>query len=173
MTNSHSLSRSTITLISHQYHILFDVPLLPYNPRLSAINELVVEVRMTSPAPTATTSATPATAPTPAASAPAPTGDVLPHATTLMQAARLAIQQDKPIQLDYYVETATNRAFIGEDPETKEKVLVKSREEFTSLVSKMYKVGEDFLIMTENSIYIVSGKIQKRKVNLSSLQGDE
>jgi hypothetical protein len=90
-----------------------------------------------------------------------------------MQAARLAIQQDKPIQLDYYVETATNRAFIGEDPETKEKVLVKSREEFTSLVSKMYKVGEDFLIMTENSIYIVSGKIQKRKVNLSSLQGDD
>ena len=127
---------------------------------------------MTSPAPNTTTPAPQAVPPTPA-SASAPTGDILPHATTLLQAARLAIQQDKPIQLDYFVETATNRAFIGEDPETKEKVLVKSREEFTSLVSKMYKVGEDFLIMTENSIYIVSGKIQKRKVNLSSLQGDE
>ena len=131
---------------------------------------------MTSPAPSTNTSAPQAVPPSgsaPPASAPAPTGDILPHATTLLQAARLAIQQDKPIQLDYYVDTATNRAFIGEDPESKEKVLVKSREEFTSLVSKMYKVGDDFLIMTENSIYIVSGRIQKRKVNLSSLQGDE
>ena len=130
---------------------------------------------MTSPAPSTNTSAPQAVPPSGSApaSAPAPTGDILPHATTLLQAARLAIQQDKPIQLDYYVDTATNRAFIGEDPETKEKVLVKSREEFTSLVSKMYKVGDDFLIMTENSIYIVSGRIQKRKVNLSSLQGDE
>ena len=98
--------------------------------------------------------------------------DILPNPTTLLQAARLAIQQDKPIQLDYFVETVTGKAFIGEDPETKDKVLVKSRDEFTSLISKMYKVGDDFLIMTENSLYIVSGKIQKRKVNLASLIGD-
>ena len=98
--------------------------------------------------------------------------DILPNPTTLLQAARLAIQQDKPIQLDYFVETVSGKAFIGEDPETKDKVLVKSRDEFTSLISKMYKVGDDFLIMTENSLYIVSGKIQKRKVNLASLIGD-
>ena len=156
------------------YKILKYIFFCIIKPRFNSINELVVEVRMTSPAPNTTTPAPQAVPPTPAsASASAPIGDILPHATTLLQAARLAIQQDKPIQLDYFVETATNRAFIGEDPETKEKVLVKSREEFTSLVSKMYKVGEDFLIMTENSIYIVSGKIQKRRVNLSSLQGDD
>jgi hypothetical protein len=102
-----------------------------------------------------------------------PVADILPSPTTLLQAARLAIQQDKPIQLDYYVDTATAKAFIGEDPDTKDKVLVKTKDEFTSLVSKMYKVGDDFLIMTENSIYIVSGKIQKRKVNLASLQGSD
>lgn len=99
--------------------------------------------------------------------------DIIPSATTLLQAARLSIQQDKPIQLDYYVDTTNLKAVMAEDPETKEKVLLKNREEFTSLVSKMYKVGDDFLIMTENSIYIVSGKIQKRKVNLASLQGEE
>ena len=93
----------------------------------------------------------------------APT-EVLPHVNTLIQAARLSIKEDKPIQLDYYVDTATAKAFIGEDPETKDKLLVKSREEFTSYVSKLYKVGDDLLITTENSIYIVSGKIQKRKV---------
>jgi hypothetical protein len=96
--------------------------------------------------------------------------EVLPGATTLLHASRLAIQQDKPIQLDYYVESATSKAFIGEDPETKEKMLVKSNEEFTSLVGKIYKVQDDFLILTENSIYIVSGKIQKRRINATQMR---
>jgi len=113
-------------------------------------------------------SATPAPAAT--ATTPAPQQEVLPHATTLLHAARLAIQQDKPIQLDYYVESATNKAFIGEDPETKEKMLVKSNEEFTSLIAKIYKVQEDFLILTENSIYIVSGKVQKRRINATQMR---
>lgn len=134
---------------------------------------------MASPAPPASTQPSaqaPASVPAPSASsavvAAAP-AEQIPSVTTLVQAARLSIQQDKPLQLDYFNDTANLKAFIGEDPETKEKVLVKNREEFTSLISKTYKVAEDFLIMTENSIYIVSGKIQKRKINLASLQGDE
>jgi hypothetical protein len=99
--------------------------------------------------------------------------EILPQATTLLHASRLAIQQDKPIQLDYYVDSATSKAFIGEDPETKEKMLVKSNEEFTSLVGKIYKVGDDFIIMTENSIYIVSGKVQKRRINATQMRSVE
>ena len=37
---------------------------------------------------------------------------------------------------------------MGEDPETKEKMLVKSNDEFTSLIGKIYKVQEDFIIIT-------------------------
>lgn len=83
---------------------------------------------------------------------------------------RLAIQQDKPILLDYYVESATGKAFMGEDQETKERMLVKSSDEFTSLIQKLYKVADDFIIITENSIYVVSGKIQKRKIQAASLR---
>ena len=122
-------------------------------------------------APATTAAATAATAA--AATATAAAADVLPNPTCLVQAARLAIQQDKPIQLDYYTATAMKTAFIGEDPESKDKVLVKSKEEFTSHIQKLYKVGEDYLVLTENSIYIVSGAVQKRKVNLAALQGDE
>lgn len=107
------------------------------------------------------------------ASASAPTTaaqEILPHPTTLLHAARLSIQQDKPIQLDYFVDSATNKAFIGEDPETKEKMLVKSNEEFTSLVGKIYKVQEDFIILTENSLYVVSGKVQKRRINATQMR---
>lgn len=95
--------------------------------------------------------------------------EIIPGANTLVQAARLAIQLDRPILVDYYVDSFTNNTFIGEDAETKEKVLVKSKEEFTSLIQKFYKVGNDFLILTENSLYVVSGKIQKRKINLPNM----
>ena len=122
-------------------------------------------------APSATPGA-PATATATAASATPSTAEVLPSATCLLHAARLAIKDDKPIQLDYFVDTATNKAFIGEDAESKERVLVKSKDEFTSLIQKMFKAG-DILIATENSIYVVSGKIQKRRVNLSALMADE
>jgi len=107
---------------------------------------------------------TPASTPAPAAS------EILPSTQTLLQAAKLSIEQDRAIMLDYYRQTHAGTAFLGEDPDTKERILVKSKEEFTSLIKKLYKVGEDFIILTENSLYIVSGKIQKRKVNLASLQ---
>jgi hypothetical protein len=96
--------------------------------------------------------------------------EILPSSTTLLQASKIAIEQDRAIMLDYFRQTAQGTAFLGEDPDTKEKILVKSKEEFTSLIKKLYKVGDDFIILTENSLYIVSGKIQKRKVNLASLQ---
>jgi hypothetical protein len=114
---------------------------------------------MTTPAST-TTVAVPAQAP----------AEILPSSATLLQAAKLAITEDRAIMLDYFRQTANGTAFLGEDPETKERILVKSKDEFTSLIKKLYKSGDDFIILTENSLYIVSGKIQKRKVNLASLQ---
>jgi hypothetical protein len=107
---------------------------------------------------------------TQASAAPASSTEILPSATTLLQASKIAIEQDRAIMLDYFRQTANGTAFLGEDPETKERILVKSKEEFTSLIKKLYKAGDDFIILTENSLYIVSGKIQKRKVNLASLQ---
>jgi hypothetical protein len=101
---------------------------------------------------------------------PVASADPLPSPQTMVQAAKLAMQDDRAIMMDYYAQTHNNTAFLGEDPETKERILVKSKEEFTSLIKKLYKVCDDFIILTENSLYVVSGKIQKRKVNLASLQ---
>lgn len=93
----------------------------------------------------------------------------IPSDPVLRQAAKLAQQLDRPIQLDYYAESVTGKAGIGEDQETAEKLLIKSNEEYTSLIQKIYKVHEDYLVLTENSIYIVSGKIQKRKIKAAAL----
>jgi hypothetical protein len=125
---------------------------------------------MSAPASTASTTAS---ASAPASTVVATSGGAstpIPAAQTLLQAAKLAIEQDRAIMLDYYVDTCSAKAFLGEDPSTNERILVKSKDEFTSLIRKLYKVGDDFIILTENSLYVVSGKIQKRKVNLASLQ---
>ena len=121
---------------------------------------------MSAPAPTNTVSAL-----VPATPAP-PAVDVVPSAATLVSAAKLAIQRDMPIQLDYFVDSAEGKAFLGEDAQTNEKMLVKNAEEYTSHIQKIYKAGEDFIILTENSIYLASSKIQKRKIQASSLRGE-
>ena len=105
-----------------------------------------------------------------ATAASATTGERVPSATTLLNAAKLAIQRDMPIQLDYFVDSADGKAFLGEDAQTNEKMLVKNSEEYTSHIQKIYKAGDDFIIMTENSIYLVSGKVQKRKIQASTLK---
>ena len=96
----------------------------------------------------------------------------LPSPATLIQAAKLAMAQDNPIRLDYYAESCNGKAFMGEDGETKEKMLVKSSEEFTSMIQKTYKVAEDYIVLTENSIYIVNGKLQKRRIQANTLRND-
>ena len=127
---------------------------------------------MSTPAVATNTSVVPLTGATSTTSTTSVTSvsDKAPSPATLVSAAKLAIQKDMPIQLDYFVESAECRAFLGEDAQTNEKMLVKNSEEYTSHIQKIYKAGDDFIVMTENSIYLVSGKIQKRKIQPSTLR---
>ena len=127
---------------------------------------------MSAPAPTNTVVTTQAAQGGAAQQQVATANDKVPSVTTLVSAAKLAIQKDMPIQLDYFVDSAEGKAFLGEDGTTGEKMLVKNSEEYTSHIQKIYKAGEDFIIMTENSIYLASSKIQKRKIQASVLRGD-
>ena len=104
------------------------------------------------------------------ASAIVASGLQVPSLDTLKHAARMAIEQDKPIMLDYYNDTREGRAFIGENPTTKDKVLVRSSEEYTSLIQDpISRVVGDFIVRTENSIYIISGATKKRALNIPSM----
>lgn len=98
----------------------------------------------------------------------------LPSATALLQAAKLAIAMDRSIQLDYYADSVSQKAIIGEDEgEAQDKLLIKSRHEYTSLIKKIYKADTDYIVLTENSIYIVSTQIKKKKIKHSSLAQEE
>jgi hypothetical protein len=90
---------------------------------------------------------------------------ILPTAKLLQHAAKLSLSQDKPIMLDYWVESHTVGKVIIGVRANEEKILLRSEDEYTSPISKLYKVGEEFILITENSIYLVSAKIQSRKIN--------
>ena len=88
----------------------------------------------------------------------------LPTDLTFQHASKLAIVEDKPIMFDYWTDSLEKKALIGVR-ESGEKLLVKSAEEYTSPIGKFYKSGTEYIIITENSIYIVSSDIPTRKIS--------
>ena len=86
-----------------------------------------------------------------------------PSMDTIQNAIRLAIVDDKPIMMDYWTFSFDKKAFIGVR-DTKEKSLVKSDEEYTSTIKKLYKKNDDFIIITENSIYLVPANIDTKRI---------
>jgi hypothetical protein len=87
-----------------------------------------------------------------------------PSATCLQHASKLAIVDDKPIMLDYWTDSLEQKVLIGVR-ENGEKLLVKNEDEYTSPIAKIYKVEENFIILTENSLYIVSAVIQTKRIS--------
>jgi hypothetical protein len=87
-----------------------------------------------------------------------------PSEQTLKHAVKLAIVDDKPIMLDYWAPSLDKKALVGAR-ENGEKLLVRSEEEYTSTIQKFYKSGTEYIIITENSIYIVSSDIPTRKIS--------
>jgi hypothetical protein len=79
--------------------------------------------------------------------------------------SKLSILEDKPIMLDYWTNSLQKEVVIGVKKNTNEKLLVKNAEEYTSPISKIYKVAGCYIICTENSIYIVSADIQTKQIN--------
>ncbi len=88
----------------------------------------------------------------------------LPSTQTLQHVSKLSIVEDKPIMLDYWTDSCDKNVLIG-IRENGEKLLVKSEDEYTSPVKKIYKVESEYIIITENSIYVVSSDIENKRIS--------
>ena len=97
-----------------------------------------------------------------------------PSTKTLQYAAKFAIEDDKKIMLDYWREslpfmnenggTVQGHVLIG-IRDNGEKLLVKSEDEYTSPINKVFKVENDLIIITDNSIYITSKDIPTNSIS--------
>ena len=90
--------------------------------------------------------------------------DKMPSASTFQNACKISIDEDRPILLDYWKGSLDKSVLIGVR-DNSEKMLVKNPEEYTSPIQKIYKIGEDYIISTENSLYIVSSSIPTKRIN--------
>lgn len=89
-----------------------------------------------------------------------------PSNTTLQHATKLSIVDDKPIMLDYWNDSIEGKALIGvRQNEEQEKILIKNEDEYTSPISKIYKTEKEYIIVTENSIYLVSNNIPTKRIS--------
>ena len=86
-----------------------------------------------------------------------------PSNQCLQHCTKLAVVEDRPIMLDYWTLSQDNSVIIGVR-ENGEKLLVKSEDEYTSPIQKIYKVEQEYIIITENSIYLVSASISTKRI---------
>ena len=83
---------------------------------------------------------------------------------TVIQAERIALEQKKPVNTTFYRESMMGTVFVGET-KMNTKYLVNETDSGypTNRIEKIYKINEDFIIITTRAVYIVHGTIKKRK----------
>jgi hypothetical protein len=92
-----------------------------------------------------------------------PTNHRYPDTETLFNVVKLSVTEDKPILLDYWTASIDKTAALGVKTSSGEKLLLKSKDEYTSSISNIFKCGNDIIVVTENSIYLVDASIPKKQ----------
>tara|TARA_B100001059_G_C17811959_1_gene572848 strand:+ start:2031 stop:2336 length:306 start_codon:yes stop_codon:yes gene_type:complete len=88
----------------------------------------------------------------------------LPSNKCLQHAWKIAIVEDKDVKADYWNDSLDKKIIIGVKS-NQEKLLVKSEDEYTSPISNIYKIESEYIIVTENSIYLVSSDIDSQRIS--------
>jgi len=78
----------------------------------------------------------------------------MPGMTTLNNAAKLSIKLGRPLDFYFYIDSCRGNAqIVNADGE---KIIYKNNEEHTSPIKHTYKTDNEYLIVTENTIYVIS-----------------
>jgi hypothetical protein len=87
---------------------------------------------------------------------------VLPPASVLLRSAQIALDDDRPILLDYWADSKAKKCCIGVKDNVK--YLVKSETEYTSQIQNLFRIEGCYIVLTENSLYVVSQDVPVRKI---------
>ena len=80
----------------------------------------------------------------------------IPCSQTLEQASKLSIKLQKAIDFYFYVDSLKGNVCIASNDD--DKIIYKNNEEHTSPIQNTYKVNDEFLVVTENTIYVIITK---------------
>lgn len=90
---------------------------------------------------------------------------MLPSTDIILRACKIAIDEDRPIYLDYWMDSVEKKCCIGVKGQSK--FLIKSDDEFTSAIQQVFKCENAYIILTENSLYIVDAGIPIKRITPS------
>lgn len=83
---------------------------------------------------------------------------VLPDDTTLQNCLKLSLKLGKPIDTYFYRDSLNgNIKFLTADDES---YIYKNEEEHTTSISNTYSSGNCYIVVTDNTIHLVSNQIQ-------------
>ena len=83
---------------------------------------------------------------------------VLPTEKTLLQATKLALKTKKPVCFYFYIDSVKGKITIVSDGE--DRIIFKYEDEHTSPILNSYKSDNCYIVVTENTIYILSADTQ-------------
>lgn len=86
----------------------------------------------------------------------------VPSAAVLLRATQVAIDEDKPLYFDYFRDSLEKKCCIGVRDGSK--FLVKSNDEYTSAIQTVFKCETCYIVMTENSLYVVDASIPVKRL---------
>ena len=89
--------------------------------------------------------------------------NIRPSSGTLAQASAIAIQQDKPIMLDYYTASINQKGARLVKTNEGENIIFKSNDEFTSPLKRVFKTDQDIIALSTNSIYVLHASVLSGK----------
>jgi len=84
---------------------------------------------------------------------------------TVIRAERLALEKRKSVNTSFYKWSMMGAVFVGEDKMNTKYLVNKTDSGYpTNRIEKIYKIDEEFIIVTSYAVFIVSGKIKKRQL---------
>lgn len=86
-----------------------------------------------------------------------------PTEKTLLQALKLSIKFTKPIDTYFFLDSLKGKCKIVNDGE--DSILYKNDDEHTSPILKLFKSENSYIVITNHTIYLISGNTQIIKVN--------
>ena len=92
----------------------------------------------------------------------------LPSTETLVKATKLSIKISKPVCYYFYLDSCRQNVSIAKGtPEgegDEKKIIYKNHDEHTSPILNIYKEGNEFIVVTRNTIYIINSGVKVCKI---------
>lgn len=81
-----------------------------------------------------------------------------PSAKTIKKACQLSKSLNKPIKLNYYIDSLKGSVCIT--LQKNEKIIFKNYKEYSKPIKNTFKINHNYIVVTEDTIYIISTKIK-------------